>query len=111
MRLRFYILSIILPLFASAQTDSFQLEIEPFNMPEMPGIHSGAIASYNGRWILIGGRMNGLHGFQSPFAFPNSGKNENAWVIDPVSKQIWTASLAGLPTELYLFIRMATGCI
>ena len=101
MRLRFYILSILFPLFTSAQTDSFQLEIEPFIIPEMPGIHSGAIASYNGRWILMGGRMNGLHGFQSPFAFPNSGKNENAWVIDPISKQIWTTSLASLPTELY----------
>jgi hypothetical protein len=92
---------LLLPLLSTAQIDSFQLEIEPFTMPEMPGIHSGAIASYNGRWILIGGRMNGLHGFQSPFAFPTSGKNENAWVIDPNTKQIWTTSLAGLPIELY----------
>lgn len=98
---RLYIISLLFPLFSSAQIDSFQIEIEPFSIPEMPGIHSGAIANYNGRWILIGGRMNGLHGFQSPFAFPNSGKNENAWVIDPITKQIWTAPLAGLPIELY----------
>ncbi len=90
-----------LPLTLPAQIDSFRIEIDSFALAEMPGIHSGAVATYNGRWIFVGGRINGLHGFQSPFAFPNSGKNESVWVIDPISGEKWSASLSNLPINLY----------
>ncbi|HOY48665.1 MAG TPA: T9SS type A sorting domain-containing protein [Flavobacteriales bacterium] len=101
MNLRNLLFCILFPLCASAQIDSFHVEIEPFSIADMPASHSGAIATYNGRWIILGGRINGLHGFQSPFAFPNNGKNESVWIVDPISGQKWSASLTGLPVNLY----------
>jgi hypothetical protein len=101
MRFALLLLLSTLSISTQAQIDSFRVEIEPYVLNDMPGIHSGAVASYNGRWIIIGGRVNGLHGFQSPFAFPTSGKNEFAWVIDPISGQKWSSPMSSLPVDMY----------
>jgi len=85
----------------SAQMDTFRVEIEPLTFDNSPGVHSGALATYNGKWIYIGGRINGLHGFLSPFAFPSDGKNENVYVIDPGTRQVWSGSIASLSENLY----------
>ena len=87
--------------FVNAQMDTFRVEIEPLEIVNSPAVHSGALAVYNGKWIYIGGRINGLHGFLSPFAFPSDGKNENVFVIDPVLNQVWSSSLTLLPENLY----------
>lgn len=84
-----------------SQLDTFQVELEEMTFPDFPGLHSGAVAKHNNRWIYIGGRTNGLHGFLSPFAFPNDGKNNAAWVFDPSTKEIWSADLSNLPENLY----------
>ncbi len=61
-----------------------------------PAIHSGAFTEYNGKWVFIGGRKNGLHGFLPPSAFPSSGVNDKIWVVDPVTNQSWSASADSL---------------
>ena len=83
------------------QQDTFSIEIEPIQIENMPGLHSGAVASVNNRWIFIGGRTNGLHGFLSPFAFPNDNKNVYVYVVDKTSGEIWTSSLESFPVNLY----------
>lgn len=66
----------------------------------MPAVHSGAIAQYDGKWLLIGGRENGLHGFQPAFAFPSNGINDRIYVVDPYADQVWSASAVPLPIDI-----------
>jgi len=73
--------------------EPFSIEIKQVSLTEMPGVHSGAFAQYEGKWIFIGGRKNGLHGFQPPFAFPFSGINDSIFIVDPVLKQQWKAAV------------------
>lgn len=84
-----------------AQSDTLSLEIEPLEISGMPGFHSGALVTYNGRWIAIGGRTNGLHGFQSAFSFPFNGKNMNAYLINPITGEVNSASMLDLPEAIY----------
>jgi hypothetical protein len=41
----------------------FQIQATPVNIPNVPGLQSAAHAQYGGKWLFIGGRTNGLHGF------------------------------------------------
>ena len=53
-----------------------------------------------GKWLLIGGRLDGLHRRQ-PFAtFDVAGHNNQLIVVDPLSGQKWSAPLSSLPTAL-----------
>lgn len=67
---------------------------------QVPALHSGALAVHQGKWIFIGGRNNGLHGFYSQLAFPASGINSNIYVYDPSTDAVQSASLNGLPDSL-----------
>ncbi len=78
----------------------FALEIKQLPFPGIPAIHSGAYAEYNGKWLLIGGRNNGLHGFLPPFAFPSDGINDSIYVVDPYAGQVWKSAVAGLPVQI-----------
>lgn len=51
-----------------AQTTQFPFEIKliPTSLLDLPGLHSFASAELNGKWIIIGGRKDGLHARQ-PF--------------------------------------------
>jgi len=103
MRINLFLLgiSMIISSFSFAQSDTLNIEIEPLVISEMPGFHSGAIVPFNGRWIAIGGRTNGLHGFQSAFSFPFNGKNMNAYLIDPITGTKASASMQDLPEAIY----------
>lgn len=96
------------PLFGQHQTETlspvitdgflpYQFDLVPYdtgNMP-LPTLHSYAKAQWEGKWLLIGGRTNGLHAFtQNGFAnFPPAFENRDVWVIDPVNGQSWRRSL------------------
>lgn len=78
----------------------FSVSITPVAISGAPAIHSFAFASYNDKWLFIGGRTNGLHGFLPPFGFPSSGINDSAFVVDPVANKTWAASLSSLPVNI-----------
>ena len=61
----------------------------------VPTLQSFASGMYNGQWVLIAGRTNGLHGFSDDGLanFPPRYQNTDVWVIDPVSKETWSRSL------------------
>lgn len=77
----------------------FTIEIEPVSSP-VPGIHSFAFAQSGSRWLIIGGRTNGLHGFSSNDAFPIQYANNDIVVIDTTTWQYWSASLNSLPINI-----------
>lgn len=99
MRRLFFLVFVCLLATAKAQVP-FSLEWEELTWPQIPAIHSFACAQHDGKWLFIGGRSNGLHGFLPPLAFPNSGKNNDIIVFDPTTGQRWDQPTSALPDSL-----------
>ncbi len=66
-----------------------------FGTADLPGLHSYAAGTFNGKWVMIAGRTNGVHTLDSSGedSFPAESQNRDVWVIDPVTKQSWHRSL------------------
>lgn len=85
----------------SGQNDfNYEISLKPVNIPNLPGLHSYAHGQHEGIWLIIGGRKDGLHARQPFNSFPASMNNTDIYVIDPVTKQFWTASVNNLPTGI-----------
>lgn len=78
----------------------FRIELEEFSINGNPGIHSAAVGTYNNNWIIIGGRTNGLHGFNAIDPFSTNGNNNNIYLINAEDETIQSVSLNNLNTEL-----------
>lgn len=87
-------------LFAQTTQFPFELKLIPTSLLDFPGLHSFASAEHDGKWIIIGGRKDGLHARQPFNAFPASNNNELIYVLDKANNQYWTASVNTLPVEL-----------
>lgn len=83
-----------------AQTAPFEISLEPMNITNLGGIQSFSFGQANGKWLLVGGRLDGLHRRQPFAAFDVAGNNNQLIVIDPVSQQKWSAPLTSLPTAI-----------
>jgi hypothetical protein len=83
-----------------SQNFNYQVKLDPIAIPQMGGLQSFAVGQHNGKWLLVGGRLDGLHRRQPWASFDIAGHNNQIWVVDPVSKQKWTAPLSGLPTSV-----------
>ena len=73
----------------------FTLSIEQaeFNLPT--GLQAYVSAIYEGKWILLAGRTNGLHGFDNiGNNFPTSFQNTSVFVIDPTTGNSHQRSLS-----------------
>jgi hypothetical protein len=99
MKFFFVIISLSFSLLVNAQ-QPFAVTIVDEPITAMPGIHSFAFAESNGKWLFIGGRKNGLHGFLTPFAFETQYANDTITVVDPVANVNWSASTASLPDSI-----------
>jgi hypothetical protein len=66
-----------------------------FGAAQLPLLHSYAAGTYDGKWVLISGRTNGVHDLDQSgeASFPYAAQNRDVWVIDPVAKQSWHRSL------------------
>lgn len=82
------------------QTAPFNVSLEPVNIPQLGGIQSYAIAQHEGKWLILGGRLDGLHRRQPFAAFDQAGHNNQLIVVDPVSLEKWSASLSSLPASM-----------
>lgn len=79
-----------------------QLDKEDFQLPN--GIQSYVYGAYNGKWLLLAGRTNGVHGFNNDSDnFPPMKQNRMIYVVDPVGKNVSSRSLidqtSGLSTS------------
>lgn len=101
-----FIISVTLCLFLKPLTSSAQLsfnytvELIPVAVNGLPGLHSYAYAQHNGRWLIIGGRRDGLHARQPFNAFPAASNNSGLLVVDIQSGQFWQSSVSSLPVSL-----------
>jgi len=97
------ILLLITALFTSssyAQTPPFNISIEPINITGLGGLQAYAFGQYNGKWLIIGGRLDGLHRRQPFAAFDVAGNSNQLLVIDPVTHQKWSAPITSLSVAL-----------
>ncbi|RYM34209.1 T9SS type A sorting domain-containing protein [Brumimicrobium glaciale] len=83
-----------------SQTAPFEISIEPMNITGLGGIQSYAFGQHNGKWLIIGGRLDGLHRRQPNAAFDIAGHNNQLIVVDPVTQTKWSAPLTSLPISI-----------
>jgi hypothetical protein len=85
-----------------AQTDHFPytIEINPVEISGFPGLHSFAFAQHEGKWLIIGGRSDGLHARQPNASFPANSNNTEIFVVDELSKTFWFTSVNSLAINL-----------
>ena len=79
--------------FVMADTDPYSVELEQIDIADAPAIQSFAFAQSGGKWLFIGGRINGLHGFSASNSFPKQFSNKFIYVIDPVTHQVWSRNI------------------
>lgn len=84
----------------SAQTAPFEISIQPLNINGLGGLQSYAFGQHQGKWLIVGGRLDGLHRRQ-PFAtFDTFGHNNQLIVIDPINQKHWSAPLTTLSAAI-----------
>ncbi|MBS0629248.1 MAG: hypothetical protein JSS30_03380 [Verrucomicrobia bacterium] len=75
----------------------FRVVVETADFSLTNGLHSFAFASYEGEWLLLAGRTNGLHNVDNTDptqnSFPVSQQNTVVYVVNPTTKQIYSRSL------------------
>lgn len=101
--LRAFALLILLVLFSCAKNDTqftLAVEISEIAIKDAPAINSYAHAVYQGQWLIVGGRTDGLHDHRPDRAYPANRSNMNIWIIDPEKKTVLKKSLEGLPANL-----------
>ena len=96
--LSFCIALLSIPSFA--QVAPFEITLEPIAISGLGGIQSYSFGQANGKWLIVGGRLDGLHQRQPFAAFDVAGHNNQLIVVDPVSLQKWSAPLTSLPTGI-----------
>ena len=94
---------ITLALFSIAsfgQSVPFGIYLEPMNINELGGLQAYAFGQHNGKWLIVGGRLDGLHRRQPFAAFDVAGNNNQLIVIDPNTQQKWSAPISTLSVAL-----------
>ena len=87
--------------FVVAQTNfEYDVVLSPVSISGLPGLHSYVFAQHNGKWLIIGGRKDGLHARQPFNSFPGAQNNTDMYVVDIATQQVWSTSVNALPTGL-----------
>ncbi|MFC2107211.1 hypothetical protein ACFLRY_02625 [Bacteroidota bacterium] len=85
--------------FTQANLD-FSIKLEAVSIQDLPGIHSYSFAQHDNKWLIIGGRLDGLHPRQPFAAFPLAFNNTEIYVVDVQTSQFWSTSLSSLPSGI-----------
>lgn len=101
---RSILLSIFVLLFFSTNLKaqlSYSIELEEFSLQGTPTLHSFSFAQWEGKWVFVGGRTNGLHGFTPLTAFPRPFANKYIYVVDTLTGQVWSRDIfLDLPSNI-----------
>jgi len=83
-----------------SQNAPFEIKLEPISISNLGGIQSYAFGQSDGKWLIVGGRLDGLHQRQPFAAFDLAGHNNQLIVVDPISLQKWSIPLTQLSPEI-----------
>ena len=81
------------PVLPQAGNVPFHVVISQANFQLPTGLHSGVVGVYQGLWIFIAGRTNGLHGF-SGTSFPAASENTSIYVVNPATGVVTSRALS-----------------
>lgn len=95
-----YLTTSFLLLAIVVKSQKFSLNLAPINIEGFGGIQSFAFGQYQGKWIIVGGRLDGLHRRQPWATFDLDGHNTKVYVIDPSKKRSWSMGLDNLPNTI-----------
>lgn len=70
----------------------YRVVIEQANFQLPVGLQSGAVGVFQGLWVFIAGRMNGLHGFGGD-PFPADQQNISVYVVNPTTGTVVSRDL------------------
>lgn len=88
--------------YVGQQSEQFNIEIEPVNVTNMPGFQSYSWAkTTDGKWLIVGGRLDGLHQRQPFSSFLAADNNTSVYLIDVINDQVWTGDLSVLPAAIF----------
>jgi len=96
----FLLLTILSFRMAISQNQPFALYLEPMNLTGLGGLQSFAFGQDGGKWLIVGGRLDGLHRRQPFASFDLAGNNNKLIVVDVAAQKIWKASLSSLPLAI-----------
>jgi hypothetical protein len=85
---------------AFTQSTSFDIQLIPMNVPNLGGVQAFAYGQHNNKWLIIGGRLDGLHRRQPWASFDVAGNNNQLIVVDPIAQQVYYASIGALPISI-----------
>ena len=54
---------------------NYSVKVKPVTINNLPGLHSFVVAQSTGKWLVIGGRKDGLHARHPVNAFPAVSNN------------------------------------
>lgn len=83
-----------------AQIHPFEIQLNPLTISELGGVQSFAVAQHEGKWLIVGGRLDGLHRRQPFASFDIAGHNNQWLVVDPEAGIKWAAPFTDLPQAL-----------
>jgi len=88
------------PILASnAVPFTVQIDQAAFSLPD--GLQSFVLGTHAGKWLLLAGRINGLHGFNSGSGnFPPDTQNTTVFVVDPTLQTVTSRSLTNAGSGL-----------
>ena len=82
--------------------EQFTIQVEPFSINKAPKIQSYSIGkTSDGKWLILGGRIDGLHKRRPFEAFLKKENNTSIFVIDPIANKTWKADLSSLPISIF----------
>ncbi|MCB0850793.1 MAG: T9SS C-terminal target domain-containing protein, partial [Bacteroidetes bacterium] len=91
---------ILLQLSVFSQSAPFSLALEPVSISGLDGLQAYAFGQHDGKWLIMGGRLDGLHLKQPHSTFDIPGHNDQLIVIDPENSQKWAAPLTPLSASM-----------
>ena len=100
MKKNLLIISTCFLLWLSVSGQTFEVSVEPMDWVPSIGLQSFAWAQQDGYWLLVGGRLDGLHRRQPFASFDLAGHNKQLMVLQPATGKIWTAPLTELPAAM-----------
>ena len=77
-----------------------EVHLEPLEISGLGGVQSYAVGTHEGDWLIIGGRLDGLHRRQPWASFDAAGNNNQLIVVNPEQGESWSASISSLETNL-----------
>ncbi len=80
------------PVFVNSRLP-FRIDVERAGFDLPVGLQSFSLGLYKDKWVFIGGRVNGLHGFADTNNFPPNLQNTDIYVFDLKTKSTKSRSL------------------